>query len=189
MPFAALAEEMGQMDATRFDRLARLFSNARSRRQAVLALLFGGAITLPGLAEAKKKHKQKKKIKRNDFGCVNVGGFCKNSGQCCSGICQGKKGKKKCQAHDTGNCQAGSDTCLGTHVICTTSNGNLAGACYTTTGNAGFCAAAAGCFLCQKDADCQPFCGPAAACVLCVDECADFGGTGCFGPEQCTFPP
>ena len=95
------------MVSQQFDRLARSFSRLRSRRS--LAGLVGlGALLLPGQSQAKKKHKhKKKKVKRNDFGCVDVGKFCKNDGQCCSGICEGKKNKKKCKAHDQSTCQPG----------------------------------------------------------------------------------
>src|SRR4051794_8512906 len=124
------------MDSVRFDGLARSVSTMLSRRTLASALGLG-ALALPGLAEAKKKHhhKKKKKVKFNDFGCVDVGRFCKNNDQCCSGICEGKKDKKKCQAHDESTCQAGQDSCAGSPELCTTSAGGP-GQCVQTTGNA-----------------------------------------------------
>jgi hypothetical protein len=76
------------MDSHRFDGLTRSVSTLLSRRRLAGALGFG-ALTFPGLAEARKKHKHKKKVKFNDLGCVDVGNFCQNDDQCCSGICTG----------------------------------------------------------------------------------------------------
>ena len=148
------------------------------------------------MVEGKKKHKRKrrkhkKKVKRNAFGCVDVGKFCKNDGQCCSGICQGKKDKKKCKAHGESTCQAGQDVCGGLPVPCLTETGE-SGACARTTGNAGYCEADGDCFACSKDADCVPFCGPQAACLSCPT-CIGVNGTqtACVGPSDggCTIGP
>jgi hypothetical protein len=190
------------MDSGQFDSLTRAFANISTARRGFVSGTLGGGLTtlLVRLgaedAEARKRKKgkkrKKKKIKRNEFGCVNVGKFCKNGGQCCSGICQGKKGKNKCKAHDSQGCQAGQqeETCNAekVDVPCTTSAGEE-GICDTTTGNAGYCRREGDCFPCSKDADCQEFCGPAAACIICADFCAETGGTGCVGPGECTFPP
>jgi hypothetical protein len=120
-----------------------------------------------------------------------VGKFCKNNGQCCSGICQGKKGKKKCKAHDEGTCLPGQDACTsGSPVLCTT-EGGLPGQCTQTTGKSSFCETTGDCFDCKKDADCVPFCGASAACIVCA-ECAMEGlQTACVGTNagSCTFPP
>jgi hypothetical protein len=172
------------VDTARFDALTRAVSAVLSRR--TLAGVLGlGALTLPSLADAKKKKRKrkKKKIKRNDFGCVNVGSFCKNGGQCCSGICQGKKGKKKCKAHDQSTCQAGQTTeeCGGTqNVECTTSSGVTEATCFTTTGNAGYCGATGICVACSTDLDCVVVCGPEAACIPCT-ACEEDSGTACVG--------
>jgi hypothetical protein len=142
-----------------------------------------------GVAVA-KKHKHKRKIKRNEFGCVDVGNACQNDGQCCSGICQGKKGKAKCKAHDVDVCRAGQDSCDVGTFFCTTPSGPE-GVCYTTTGNAGYCGALGGdCFACNKDVDCLPFCGAGAACVQCAPCLNTVGsGTACIGRNQpCTTP-
>jgi hypothetical protein len=153
------------------------------------------AIDIPGLAEAKKKKRKNKKITRNEFGCVNVGGKCQGkSANCCSGICQGKKpkrGKKDtslCVAHDNlGICFADSDTCtVGLEVPCNPDN--PACSCVLTTGNAGFCGdftagIPAVCRVCARDADCQADLGPGAACVflggICSPLCAATGRTAC----------
>lgn len=156
------------LDIDRFDRAVRAFAAASSRR-TVLGLSLGGMLgALTFGAEAKNKKRKKKKVKFNEFGCVNVGGFCKNAGQCCSGICEGKKGKKKCKAHDTGGCTPGTIpfACDGTEVSCTTSAG-LPGSCGTTTGNAGYCFTNLSPDLCSTDAECKALYGSRAACVKC----------------------
>jgi hypothetical protein len=179
------------MDTDRFDSLTRTFATVLSRR-AIAGALGLGALALPDLAGAKKKRKNqsKKKVKFNDFGCVNVGGFCKKAGQCCSGICKGKKGKKKCKAHDGSTCVAGQTivACGGALVVCTTSGGGF-GSCLTTTGNAPYCSVSFDCFPCKKDIDCEPICGQGAACLACGEVCAAVGGTMCAasGGLGCDF--
>jgi hypothetical protein len=172
------------MDALQFDHLTRRF--VLGGLPAALGL---GRVLYPDIASA-KKHKKKKKVKLNAFGCVNVGNFCQNSGQCCSGICQGKKGKSKCQAHDAGvGCEAGvpEEGCGGRDISCTTATG-IAGICELTTGNAGYCCFGFTCFACSKDADCQAQCGPAAVCVRCAEFCPDTGGTACVNPTETSCP-
>jgi hypothetical protein len=131
-------------------------------------------------ARKKRKHKHKKKVKRNDFGCVDVGKFCKNDGQCCSGICSGKKGKKTCKAHDSAGCQSNEICGASCGVDCTTSSGDPEGCCLATTGAGFYCMASLACFPCQRDADCTALCGPQAACLACP-LCTDEGGTACAG--------
>jgi hypothetical protein len=168
------------MDSDRFDGLTRSVSTLLSRRSFASALGLS-TLALPALVEAKKKHKhkKKKKVKLNDFGCVNVGDFCKNNGQCCSGICQGKKGKGKCQAHNESTCQPGQDVCTVPAVDCTSETGDP-GACSITTGQATYCEANGTCFDCKKDADCVAVCGAGAACIVCA-ECSETGNTACVG--------
>lgn len=172
------------MDKNRFDAVTRSLGGVPSRRTLLRALAgagFGLGIAHPPYAGAARK-KRKPRITRNAFGCVDVGRFCKRADQCCSGVCAGKPGKKRCRAHDTGGCrpgaQDGSCTEPATDVPCTTSAGNTDGYCNTTTGGAGFCAYSGGCFACTRDAQCQELYGPRAACIRC-DKCADTGGTSC----------
>jgi hypothetical protein len=187
------------MDASRFDHFTRSFSTGSSRRRLLWAMTgtvlgLGAASRLPDLGAAKKK-----KVKKNEFGCVNVGNKCRGKdGKCCSGICKGNKPKKdekdksKCQAHDQGiGCVTGQQSpfCQGLMKAdfgiegganCTTSAGG-SGGCETTTGNAPYCVADGLCFACHKDADCQSpsVCGPGAACIRCVG-CTKEGGTACI---------
>jgi hypothetical protein len=166
------------MDTSRLDRLTRSVSILLSRRTLVGTLGLA-ALARPFGIEAKKR-KKKKKIRRNSFGCVNVGGYCKNSGQCCSGICEGKKGKKKCQAHGTtGGCQSGHSIadCGGASVTCPDFGD---GQCATTTGNAAFCFEFKFQSVppCRRDADCRPDFFPGVACLRCGD------GTTCAIPPS-----
>ncbi len=192
------------MDHGRFDRITRAFAAGSSRRSAVktlggsaVALLLGqlsfagegegSAATKEVDGERKKKGKKKgnkEKLKLNAFRCVDVGGKCRgNSANCCSGICQGqkpKKGKKDtsaCVAHNTGECQAGDDVCLGNNPGC-----GEGGSCHRTTGNASFCGLGGSCFDCQKDADCETAFGAGAACVICFIDCGE-SLTACVPPR------
>lgn len=175
------------MDHARFDRVTRLLASGLSRR--TLAGLLGLApLGLAGVASG--KNKKKKKAKFNQFGCVDVGKFCKNASQCCSNICEGKKDKKKCKAHNESTCVNGQveEFCGGTDVSCKTPSGADA-QCDTTTGKAGYCAADGACFNCRKDADCTAVCGANAACIQCTG-CPETGGFACVGPEDdaCILP-
>lgn len=168
------------MAGIRFDALARSFARGLSRR-AVL-----GAVSLAAASPARAARRTTR-LKRNEFGGVNVGGACRGKdGACCSGICRGKKpkqGKKdrsRCAAQDEGGCRAGAQTpaCGGTAEPCTTSSG-ASGLCGTTTGKAGFCSQGFICSSCTRDEQCQPSPDPKAACIRCAT-CA--GGTACAAP-------
>lgn len=178
------------MNQDRFAALTRLHAGRLARRGLLRApvvafLLAGGGRSAP--ASAKKK-KRKKKLVRNEFGCVDVGNACRgNDANCCSGICDGatpKKGKKdqsRCVAHNTGECLADQDSCVGKRKPC----GPLgAGDCLRTTGKASFCGRTEGsgeCTDCKTDADCIAEFGPGSACVVC-GFCDENGGTTCFPP-------
>ena len=176
------------MDDLRFDLLTRGILAMLSRRTLTGALGLA-PLALLGVADAKKKRNRKRKIGRNQFGCVNVGKSCEKDSHCCSGICHGKTGKKTCKGHDAGGCRAGQHQaiCGGANVFCETSDG-LQGFCDTTTGKAGYCSGLGDCFACKKDTDCQPFCDPGAACIQCATFCPETG-TACVGTSGCEFPP
>jgi len=162
------------MDGHRFDRISKWLVTRNTRRSTVRALAAGAvAIGLGRLglneAAAKKKRKRKKTLRKNEFGCVNVGKACRGKdANCCSGICQGKKPKKgkkdksKCAAHNVLDCAVGANSCLGNVIACGTN-----GHCNQTTGQASFCGGASACFACTKDVDCEPDFGPGAACIVC----------------------
>ncbi|MBL8126251.1 MAG: hypothetical protein U0Z70_16085 [Thermomicrobiales bacterium] len=173
------------MEHDRFDRLTRMVSRQPSRR-TFAGILGPAALGLAGVAQGEvasaRKKKKKKKVKQNEFGCVDVGKFCNNAGQCCSGICQGKKGKKTCKAHNESTCVSGQAEIGcggGANVACQTSAGEE-GQCDTTTGNAPYCVADGGCVACKKDADCVATCGAGAACIRCAG-CLATGETACVG--------
>jgi hypothetical protein len=175
------------MNAPRFDYLTRALGDASSRRGHLAGLVAGAlglaAARIPASVHAKKKRKntKAKKLKRNAFGCVDVGGQCRgNSANCCSGICEGekpKKGKKDsstCLAHNAGSCQAGQDSCSGVRISC-----GVDAVCLQTTGKSSFCGAGSACTECTRDADCEETFGAGAACVVCARDCAATGGTLC----------
>jgi hypothetical protein len=172
------------MDTTRFDRWTRALTASASRRTTLVGLTLGGfaLANRPNSAAAGKKSK---KLKRNTYGCVDVGKTCRgNSGNCCSGICEGKKPKKgkkdksSCVAHNALGCQVEQDQCAGAPAQC---GFNPMGICYRTTGNASYCGVLGSCLACRTDADCVAHngFGQDAACVVC-SECALTGGTACF---------
>jgi hypothetical protein len=167
------------MDGLQFDALTRRFLDlAATRRHTLFTLALGSHILRPGPEDAAAGP-----------GCKNVGKKCSKKKDCCSGACKGKKGKKKCKAHDTGGCQPTADTCS-QNSDCTTSTGEM-GTCFTTTGNAGYCANEGECFPCTRDADCKPFCGPQAACARCTECLPGQNTTACLGPSgsSCKFAP
>ena len=92
------------MDAERFDTTTRMFGVAGRRRLLTVGLsgALGGLLGRLGVraqpvAEAAS--------------CAKVGKACRHAEQCCSGVCSGKHGKKKCRSHDAGTCTRGQDAC------------------------------------------------------------------------------
>lgn len=178
------------MDGKQFDHLIRLA--AQPRRSLFGWVLAGAAgfVAAPG-SEARKKQKRKRKqqptVTPNDFGCRNVGDPCASEAQCCSGLCEGKPGKRRCQAHDNGGCVAGATIsgCGGSDVACAIGPGEE-GLCGTTTGNAAYCMGPPFDYPCRTDLDCQMAdggrLGARAACIRCAGAtggtiCASVAGT------------
>lgn len=117
--------------------------------------------------------------------CRNLKERCKRSSQCCSGLCKGRK-NMTCRAHDTSGCRPTPESCP-MSIPCTTSLG-LEGYCYTTTGNAGFCAHTGFCGECTKDTDYQSVFGPRSACVAGCDLCPLTGGSACIRAGEGPVP-
>ena len=171
------------------------FPSRRDLLRGLAGLGFGFELGIAGSAEPgsarkrnhkkRKKRKKKPKITKNYFGCVDVGGFCQNADQCCSGICTGGKNQKTCQAHDQSTCQPGATVCTPPYTECKTTAGDT-GVCGTTTGNAGYCAVRGDCFPCRRDIDCEPFYGQGAACAICT-ACGVTGGAICLSMKP--LPP
>jgi hypothetical protein len=184
------------MNQRRLAALTRDVAAIPSRRQ-LLRGLAGAGLDLglgwgrrPNQTAANKKRKRKRRQPTpNAYGCLNVDAPCQSAAQCCSGICSGKKGKKRCRAHDVGVCRAGQTIgfCGGMNSPCNLVS-TYTGVCGTTTGNAGFCVGGGDCYPCTVDAQCRPFCGAGAACVRCAT-CTKTGGTMCAsaGVHICDF--
>jgi hypothetical protein len=180
------------MDTMLFSAVTRTLTEMPSRRDVLRGLgaagLGLGALRLPDLAIAKKKRKRKKKGKKakpNEYGCLEVGDPCKVAEQCCSGICEGKKGKRKCQAHGIGTCEQDKPgLCEAGNPLSTICNG-AACLCVRTTSGSNYCGTLlmpSACADCKKDTDCeaQGF-PPGTACVpfggefTCAGQCEETG--------------
>jgi hypothetical protein len=183
------------MDPLRFDELSRRMG-LRSPRRPLVSALAGGVLGLTAMrplqvAARKGKHKHKtKKEKPNAFGCLEVGDDCKRGDQCCSGICEGKNGKRRCRAHDTGPCdQKTPGFCESVGPAGTRCKNQANCFCLRTTAGSHVCGtslAPSACAECKKDADCvaQGF-PPGTTCAVfsegnCAGLCEE--GTACIAP-------
>jgi hypothetical protein len=166
------------MDADRFDSVARALHFARSRR-ASLRLLASGALGVlaimhePGATSA------------THFSCRHIGVRCRRAGQCCSGICRGRSGRKRCKGHDAGIC-TGQNVCTTGSTRCGEHVPGTGCFCFQTTGDAPFCGRFAVCRSCSRDKECEEDFGPGAACVVHDCVCGVTGGTGCV--VKCNDP-
>ena len=164
------------MEASRFDDLTRSLTTHPSRRRLVrgfAAVSLAQLTLLRPAAEDGAARKRKNKVKRNTYGCVDVGEKCYGKdARCCSGICNGNGKRSKCAAHNVGGCTPNANSCLGS-VPC-----GVGGECYRTTGKAGFCAkpGLCDCDPCTKDTDCEAQFGEGAACIVCITN-----GISCVG--------
>jgi hypothetical protein len=184
------------MDGSHFDDVVR--SLKESRRS-----LLGGAIAAATggigvrIAEARKRGKQRKKRKPrarpNQYGCLEIDDPCKTAEQCCSGICEGKKGKKRCRAHGAGTCKPQPGVCTDPDPGYGTCNNDNFCYCHRTTANSIYCAnqAHTDCADCRKDADCVALGYPVgSACIpysegICSGACES--GMACAIP--CGYEP
>lgn len=182
------------MDGSQFDKLIRsLAGSRRAMLSGTLALAAGWRGASRVESKKKRKHRNKAtKPKPNAFGCLEVGDSCKNADQCCSGVCEGKKGKKRCLAHDTGTCrQDGLGICTADSATPFACNNSEECVCFHTTAGSNFCADLASfgqefCADCQQDADCQALGFPrGSACIpfsdgACAGKCEN--GMACLAP-------
>jgi hypothetical protein len=153
------------MNSERFDGLARAFSHARSRRQALRGLVgiaAAGALALGGRAASADA-------------CKGNGKACKKNSQCCSNTCVGTSGRG-----NTGTCAApavcgtfgpgpicGSSLCgCPTSVPC--------GPIESCTCRAAHCVAAGE--TCESNFDCCD-----GTCVCVDDQCT----CDCIAPDEC----
>lgn len=176
------------MDAERFDTTTRMFGVAGRRRLLTVGLsgALGGLLGRLGVraqpvAEAAS--------------CAKVGKACRHAEQCCSGVCSGKHGKKKCRSHDAGTCTRGQDACTDPDPAVDKCNNAVACICYPTTAGTSFCADvnSGACANCARDADCLALgFPPGSACLAVgVGRCAGFcpSGTACNPPCPTAPPP
>lgn len=190
------------MNQNHSDALTRTLGSMPSRREVLRGLagvgLGLGWLRPPAIADAKKKRKHKKrkpKAKPNAYGCLEVGDACTNADQCCSGICAGKKGKKRCRAHGTGTCNQELPGLCSNVPTVAPCNGSASCFCLSTTANSSFCAQLGDrlCADCQKDADCEALgLPPGSAClpttgILCATDCPETG-MACLPPCGTEMP-
>jgi hypothetical protein len=160
------------VNGKRFDDLIRaVMATRRALLGGALASVVVGFGARGSDAAGKPRHKKRdKKPRPNAYGCLGVGAACKREGQCCSGICDGKKDKKTCRAHDVGTCNQKMPG------YCEVGNPQLAVCdgdgcnCIRTTANSNFCANNVICADCKRDADCTALGFPAGSA------CAPLGG-------------
>jgi hypothetical protein len=155
------------LDHTRFDDLTRLLASDASRRSIVCGL---GAAALGfslGIATVREVAAGKKNGKR-----------CKKAKDCCSGTCQGKKGKKKCKNTAGARGCTIEDVC-GAAIQCPDVPGEAS--CVVTRVGKPFWTNLGECVACDSDADCAVL-APGAKCVDCPDECGvDQNFRACVG--------
>jgi hypothetical protein len=167
------------MDHGQFDQIVARLAARRERRVALgiaggaaLAALFGRI----GGVEA------------GAAGCATNGKSCQRADQCCSGVCKGKRGKKKCRAHGMGTCKQGQNVCTAADPHLLRCNNIAACGCFRTTAGSPFCgnSFSTTCADCRRDGDCAALGFPAgSACVAldvgaCAGDCPS--GTACLVP-------
>lgn len=178
------------MEGAQFDNLLRGLATSRRRYIGGLLASAGGWLT-PATGESKRKGKKRKprKGKPNAFGCLSVGTICKQPSQCCSGVCSGKKGKRRCQAVGQGSCATDAPgVCHATTPTITICN-NAECWCARTTGDSAFCANSVGtvsCDECRTDTDCISRGFPAGS--ACVPWSGGLCGGPCAGKAVCLLP-
>jgi hypothetical protein len=171
------------MDQHRVDALTRTLRSVPSRRDVLRGLAAIGI----GLGTARLPAPV---AGETPSGCRKVGDRCKRADQCCSGICTGKPGKKKCRAHGTGTCdQKIEGICTTPDLLSVVCNNRSNCGCFRTTAGSNFCAELlppSQCVECTKDADCVALGLPAGtACApvsagRCAGQCPS--GMACLYP-------
>jgi hypothetical protein len=178
------------MRAAHLGRLIHLAQAVSSRRDFLHALAVGAGLAAIGAPDGRQVEAKRRtsKLKRNQFGCVNVGRACRGrDAVCCSGICEGKKPKKgekdtsACVPHHQGVCTPADRACTDDGSPTSCNPDRPSASCFRTTGHAGFCGddVIPGCIPCRKDADCRQQLGQGAACVVCA---------GCPNGATCVPP-
>jgi hypothetical protein len=156
------------MDSERFDGLARTFSHARSRRQALrsLAGLSAGAFAVGGQA-----------VSAQD--CKGVGKACKKNSQCCSENCVGGGG--------SGSTSQSEGVCVG----CPSGHDEVNGGCFEITDSGQNCNAGCTAGYGNVDGSGNFLCGERQSGTNCTDNagCPDGQAcTTCCGAGFCIAP-
>ena len=165
-----------------------------------------GLPVVPAIADAREKRRKKpkrtkrpKRAKPNQYGCLEVGDPCRRRQQCCSGICAGKRGKKRCRAHGAARCpQKTPGACTAKYNDIPSLKCDARCFCYRTTAGSNFCSQGVyndkrNCAVCRRDADCVALGfppGSACAPIPRSGTCAGFcdTGTACLAPCAVDLP-
>jgi hypothetical protein len=152
------------MDGHGFDHLARRLGQAVGRRGALR--LLAGALAA-GLAAGDA----------DDAGaaCQKPGKPCKRGRQCCSGVCTGKKGKRRCRpAPNQSICAVADNVCRVGAPAKDCGVGVESCFCSVTTRGAAFCRATTANEgePCSSDDECVARIGAGAACLTGKPDCA-----------------
>lgn len=189
------------MEGYRFDAITRSLTGSR---RVVLGSVMGSVLTwMSGddtRATPKRRRKRRRRMPRlkpgkpNRFGCLSVNVPCRRHRQCCSGICRGHRGRRRCRRHGAGTCnQAAPAYCEASTPPLTNCDNTNGCWCLRTTGGSSYCGAAANsvCTVCERDADCvaQGF-PPGSACAqFSKNSCAGQCATGTICVARCGSPP
>jgi hypothetical protein len=145
----------------------------------------------------RKKRKRPTPATPNRFGCLEVNDPCRRHLQCCSGICTGKPGRKRCRAHGAGSCRQATPTvCEALSLALARCNNAQDCACTRTTAGSAFCGSftsgTSDCASCKRDSDCLKLGFPVgSACApVATGNCAGRCPTGLLCLAPCgTVPP
>lgn len=190
----------------RRDGLRQALSGIPSRRDVLRGLAAAGlglgVATVPELAGAKPKRRRKSRkprqtpAKPNRYGCLSNNAPCRRASQCCSNVCLGQPGRKRCRAHGTGTCnQTAPAFCESPVPPLTACDNSQACVCMRTTSGSSFCGSTvtSNCAACKRDADCVALgYPPGSACApftngACAGNCPT--GMMCMAPCEGFQPP
>lgn len=191
-------------DGKRLDWLRNTLLGLPSRRDVLRGIAATGiglvSVAVPASAGAKPKQQRKRRkpgqrpAKPNRYGCRKVDDSCRRHRQCCSGVCAGKRGRKRCRRHGAGTCsQTRPALCEAASQLTTLCNNSSNCACVRTTSGSAYCGSlvTSSCVPCKRDADCvkQGFHRGSACAPFgtgnCAGQCAR--ATACFVP--CGYVP
>jgi len=174
------------MDGTRFDDMTKRLTETGTRRRLLGGFAGGALAGFLALAAGDEVGAQEAAGRAAER-CLREKQACKRGNQCCSGLCKGKRGKKKCRrAPGQGTCTTDRDICrVGEPRGICTKGANQCGCLITTRGTA-FCAGVGVATVCATDADCvAAFDVPNLVCARTAGaECNDLFNS----PTACVLP-